>query len=118
MTRSTFVDRSAKIETAATSKSAPQNDANRQGDSTLAVHAGELRQKPTHSITDPIVCSSTFTFQNTDAVISFIENDEERGEYGRYGTPNEQTVERKLAAWMEPKKPFCIRLACRRLSAC
>jgi len=83
--------------TPAVSQAAPQKN-DRQGDSTLSVHAGELRQKPTHSITDPIVCSSTFTFQNTDAVISFIENDEERGEYGRYGTPNEQTVERKLAA--------------------
>ncbi len=70
----------------------------RQGNSTVAVHAGELRQKAAHSLTDPIVCSSTFTFENTAAIISFIENGEERGEYGRYGTPNEQAVERKLAA--------------------
>lgn len=68
------------------------------GDSTLAVHGGELRQKPVHSITDPIVCASTYTFENTAAVISYIENDEDRGEYGRYGNPSEQTVERKLAA--------------------
>ncbi len=68
------------------------------GPSTLAVHAGEARQKGFHSISDPIVCAATYTFENTAAVISYIENDEDRGEYGRYGNPNEKTVERKLAA--------------------
>ena len=42
--------------------------------------------------------ASTFTFENTDSIISFIENNEERGEYGRYGVPGEQVVEKKLAA--------------------
>ncbi len=69
-----------------------------QGYSTLSVHSGEARQKPGDSITDPIVCASTFTFANTDAIIRFIENDEQRGEYGRYGSPSELVVERKLAA--------------------
>lgn len=68
------------------------------GFSTLAVHAGEVRQKPCHSITDPIVMASTFTFANTQAIIDFIENNEDRGEYGRYGVPNERVVEQKLAA--------------------
>ena len=68
------------------------------GFSTLSVHAGEQRQKAVHSITDPIVCASTFTFQDTQSIIDFIESDEERGEYGRYGTPGEQVVEKKLAA--------------------
>ncbi len=68
------------------------------GLSTLAVHAGEERQKPVHSITDPIVCSSTFTFANTQAVIDFIEQKQDREEYGRYGNPAEKVVERKLAA--------------------
>ena len=68
------------------------------GASTLSVHAGELRQKPAHSITDPIVCASTFTFADTQSVIDFIEQDQRRGEYGRYGTPNEHVVEQKLAA--------------------
>ena len=68
------------------------------GYSTLAVHAGEARQKPVNSITDPIVMASTFTFENTESIISFIENNEDRGEYGRYGVPGEKTVERKLAA--------------------
>ena len=68
------------------------------GISTVAVHAGEARQKPTNSITDPIVMASTFTFKDTQSIIDFIENDEDRGEYGRYGVPGEKVVERKLAA--------------------
>jgi cystathionine gamma-synthase len=66
--------------------------------STLAVHAGEERQKPGNSITDPIFCASTYTFANTQAVIDFIEQKLPREEYGRYGNPSEKTVERKLAA--------------------
>jgi cystathionine gamma-synthase len=66
--------------------------------STLAVHAGEARQKFGHSITDPIMCAATFTFENTDAVIEYIEKKLPRGEYGRYGNPAEAAVERKLAA--------------------
>ena len=69
------------------------------GFSTLAVHAGEARQKAVNSITDPIVCASTFTFQDTQSIIDFIEQKQERGEYGRYGVPNEQVVEKKLAAF-------------------
>lgn len=68
------------------------------GYSTLAVHAGEARQKEINSITDPIVMASTFTFEDTHSIIRFIENNEQRGEYGRYGVPGEQVVERKLAA--------------------
>ena len=51
-----------------------------------------------NSITDPVVLASTFTFRNTQSIIDFIENDEDRGEYGRYGVPGEQVVERKLAS--------------------
>ncbi|MEM9353448.1 MAG: aminotransferase class I/II-fold pyridoxal phosphate-dependent enzyme [Planctomycetota bacterium] len=66
--------------------------------STVAVHAGEARQKPGDSITDPIFCASTYTFTDTQAVIDFIEQEEPREEYGRYGNPGERVVERKLAA--------------------
>jgi cystathionine gamma-synthase len=66
--------------------------------STLAVHAGEARQKPGDSITDPIFCASTFTFPDTQSVIDYIEQDQPREEYGRYGNPGERVVERKLAA--------------------
>ncbi len=65
---------------------------------TLAVHAGEARQKPGDSITDPIFCASTYTFENTQAVIDYIEQEQSREEYGRYGNPGERVVERKLAA--------------------
>ena len=68
------------------------------GFSTLAVHAGEARQKPGDSITDPIFCASTYTFADTQSVIEFIEQELPREEYGRYGNPSEKVVESKLAA--------------------
>jgi cystathionine gamma-synthase len=68
------------------------------GPSTMAVHAGEKRQKPGDSITDPIFCAATYTFENTQSVIDFIEQKLPREEYGRYGNPGEKTVEAKLAA--------------------
>ncbi len=67
------------------------------GLSTLSVHAGEARQKPGNSVTDPIYCASTYSFENTQAVIDFIEQKLPREEYGRYGNPGERVVERKLA---------------------
>ncbi|MDG1872389.1 MAG: aminotransferase class I/II-fold pyridoxal phosphate-dependent enzyme [Mariniblastus sp.] len=86
----------SKIPTETCSKSL--GESKQVGISTLAVHAGEARQKPTNSITDPVVMASTFTFENTQSIIDFIENDQDRGEYGRYGVPGEKVVERKLAA--------------------
>lgn len=68
------------------------------GLSTKSVHAGEARQKPMDSITDPIVMASTFTFENTQSIIDYIEHKQDRGEYGRYGVPGEKVVERKMAA--------------------
>lgn len=69
-----------------------------RGPSTTAVHAGEARQKPGFSITDPIFASSTYTFRDTQAIIDFIEEKQPREEYGRYGNPGERVVEDKLAA--------------------
>ena len=68
------------------------------GLSTIAVHAGEARQKPGDALTDAIFCASTYSFEHTQAVIDYIENEEPREEYGRYGNPNVRVVERKLAA--------------------
>jgi cystathionine gamma-synthase len=68
------------------------------GPSTVAVHAGEDRQKFANSITDPIFAASTYTFENTQSVIDFIEQQQPREEYGRYGNPSMRVVERKLAA--------------------
>ena len=68
------------------------------GLSTVAVHAGEQRQKFANAITDPMFCASTYTFPDTASVIDFIEQKLPREEYGRYGNPSEKVVERKLAA--------------------
>ena len=68
------------------------------GASTLAVHAGELRQKAGNAITDSIVCAATYTFESTQAVIDYLEQKQDREEYGRYGNPGEKVVERKIAA--------------------
>src|SRR6476619_8385315 len=73
------------------------NGSHRPGASTIAVHAGEERQKAVNAITDPIVCSATYTFANTQAVLDFLHNKEDREEYGRYGNPGEKVVERKTA---------------------
>ena len=80
-----------------THKNSPSADTD-SGFSTLAVHAGEDRQKIGDSITDPIICAATYTFPSTQAVIDFIEQKQPREEYGRYGNPSEKVVERKLAA--------------------
>ena len=75
-----------------------ENDQTRAGMSTVSVHGGELHHKPMDSITDPVVLASTYTFEDTQSVIDFIEKQLPREEYGRYGNPNERVVERKLAA--------------------
>ncbi len=74
------------------------DDSHQDGMSTVAVHAGEHRQKPGDSITDPIFCASTYTFADTQSIIDFIEQKQPREEYGRYGNPSEKIVEAKLAA--------------------
>jgi len=77
----------------------PKIEADREPEfSTLSVHAGEARQKPGDSITDPIFCAATFTFPDTQSVIDYIEEQQPREEYGRYGNPGERVAERKLAA--------------------
>jgi cystathionine gamma-synthase len=68
-----------------------------QGISTRSVHAGEDRQKPGDSLTDPIIASATYSFANTQAVIDYIEQKQDREEYGRYGNRGERVVEAKLA---------------------
>ena len=65
---------------------------------TLSVHAGEQRDKPAHAITDAIFCASTYTFDDTQSVIDYIQQGHSREEYGRYGNPSERIVEAKLAA--------------------
>ena len=69
---------------------------------TNAIHGAEERRKPYHSLTTPIFCSSTFTFEDIDDVSQFQEEHlkgiyAERAEYGRYGNPTQYAVEKRLA---------------------
>ena len=68
------------------------------GLSTRCVHAGEARRKAEGSITAPIFTAATFTFGSTDELLDYVEGRSQREEYGRYGNPNERSVEAKLAA--------------------
>jgi cystathionine gamma-synthase len=70
---------------------------------TQTVHAGEPSQKPFGSLTMPIVQTSTYCFEDTAALVAHMRRKEQqleplRGEYGRYGNPTQEVVERKLAA--------------------
>ncbi len=70
----------------------------RRRPSTLAVHAGELGRKIHHSITTPIFQSATFTFDRAADVRAYHEAKvKDRYEYGRYGSPTQLTLEKKLA---------------------
>jgi len=68
------------------------------GLSTQSVHAGEARQKPGNSITDPIFCAATYTFADTQEALDFVVKKLPREEYARYGNPSEKVAERKMAA--------------------
>lgn len=76
----------------------PDGRAAGPGLSTQAVHAGEDRQKLGHSMTDPIFCTATYTFANTQAALDFVAQKQPRDEYSRYSNPGERVAERKLAA--------------------
>jgi cystathionine gamma-synthase len=68
------------------------------GPSTLAVHAGEPRQKPGHALATPIIQTATFTFADTQELKDHFDGKIERIEYGRYGNPTQRIAETKLAA--------------------
>ncbi len=68
------------------------------GPSTTAVHAGEPRPKPGHSLATPIMQTATFTFGNTQELKDHFDGKTERVEYGRYGNPTQRIAEMKLAA--------------------
>ena len=70
----------------------------RHGTSTRAVHGGERESRPPdrHSLTAPIVQTSTFWFRDTQEVIDYQEGRAQRFEYGRYGNPTARAAEEKL----------------------
>ena len=72
------------------------------GGSTLSVHGGQ-QDNPYHSITEPIVQSSAFTFDNTQDLRDFMTQrllgeNHGRSEYGRYGNPTVFAAEQRIAA--------------------
>ena len=86
-----------------TTQPAPQALPVRRGASTQAVHAGEARPYPYHSLTAPVVQTATYTFENTQDLREFQEAHlwgaaKGRVEYGRYGNPTVAACEAKLAA--------------------
>jgi len=69
---------------------------------TQSVHAGETKHKPYGSLTMPIVQTSTYSFEDTAALIEHMRRKEQgleplRGEYGRYGNPTQEVVGHKMA---------------------
>jgi cystathionine gamma-synthase len=76
---------------------------NGQGDSTRAVHAGEIRFKAHHALVDPIFQTSTYTFENMADACAYQQahlsgHVSDRFEYGRYGNPTIAAAEARLAA--------------------
>ncbi len=74
------------------------NKSSKQGLSTRAVHAGEVRYNEYGSVTTPIVQTSTFIFKNIDEIKKLADGVAGRFEYGRYGHPTQLAAEGKLAA--------------------
>ena len=81
----------------------PERETPNLSGQTQAVHAGEKRYISHDSVTVPIVQTSTYTFEDTASLISYMEEHmfwdvPEREEYGRYGNPTVRAAEAKLAA--------------------
>src|SRR5690348_8257892 len=81
----------------------PDDSSEEQGGSTRSVHSGAQRSKGYNSLTTPVVQTATYTFRDTQELIDYMErktwgDGEDREEYGRYGNPTVNAVERKLAA--------------------
>jgi len=71
--------------------------------STRAVHAGEDKRKPYGALTTPIVQTSTYTFEDTAEILTFMRrkaagDQPVRDEYGRYSNPTQSAAECKIAA--------------------
>jgi cystathionine gamma-synthase len=66
---------------------------------TLAVHAGEHREKAHDSLVTPLIMATAYPFANTAELHAYFKGEHERGEeYGRYGNPTQEVAEKKLAA--------------------
>lgn len=66
---------------------------------TLAIHAGEPRDKAHDSLVTPLILSTAYPFQSTDELHRYFRGEIERSEeYGRYGNPTQAVAEARLAA--------------------
>ena len=74
------------------------------GPNTLSVHGGDNRARAHQAIPMPIIQTATYAFADTADLVNFMEQRslgtsiEGREDYGRYGNPTVQSVERKVAA--------------------
>lgn len=64
---------------------------------TRAVHAGEERGHWGQSLTVPIAQTSTYVFEDSEAVKAFVAGENRQIDYGRYGNPTQNAAEGKLA---------------------
>ncbi len=76
----------------------------RPGPNTLSVHGGDTRARAHQAIPMPIIQTATYAFADTADLKNFMQQRslgasiEGREDYGRYGNPTVQSVERKVAA--------------------
>ena len=69
-----------------------------KGFSTRSVHGGEQREKYAQSLTNPIVQTATYVFDDLDEVDAYTAGERQHFEYGRYGNPTQKVAENKIAA--------------------
>ncbi|KAL8217812.1 hypothetical protein R6Q57_021185 [Mikania cordata] len=69
------------------------------GDGSVAIHAGERlgRGIVTDAITTPVVNTSAYFFKKTIDLIDFKEKRQVSFEYGRYGNPTTEVLEKKIS---------------------
>ena len=70
----------------------------RRGLATDAIHGGETRPRPHNAITTPIFQTATYVFADTAELTRHMSREAEREEYGRYGNPTQDVLEKKCAA--------------------
>jgi len=65
---------------------------------TESVQAGQPETFAHDALTTPIVQTATYVFENTAALIAYMEGRKEREEYGRYGNPTVRLLETRIAS--------------------
>lgn len=65
---------------------------------TESVQAGQPETFAHDALTTPIVQTATYVFENTAALVAYMEGRKEREEYGRYGNPTVRLLETRIAS--------------------